>query len=97
LHDPSNPNSIAHNKVRAILEDSKGIFWIGTAGDGLQTLDRKTGIFTHYYYDSTHPQNLSRGPLYTTTAVNYDHITFIHEDNRGKIRALMNMTLKRKK
>ena len=83
LHDSSNPNSIAHDKVRAILEDSKGNFWIGTAGDGLQTLDRKTGVFTHYYYDSTHPQSLSRGPLFSGN--NFDHITFIHEDSRGKI------------
>ena len=83
LHDPANPNSIANNKVRAILEDSKGNFWIGTAGDGLQTLDRKTGVFTHYYYDSTHPQNLSRGPL--DRAAGFDHITFIHEDGKGKI------------
>ena len=83
LHDPDNPNSISNNKVRALLEDSKGNFWVGTAGDGLQTLNRRTGIFTHYYYDSTHPQNLSRGPLYR--GVNFDIITFIKEDVKGKV------------
>src|SRR5579862_587499 len=83
MHDPTRPGSISNNKVRAILEDSKGNFWIGTSGDGLQSLDRKTGVFTHYLYDSTHPQNLSRGPLYR--AINFDHITFIHEDNSGGI------------
>jgi signal transduction histidine kinase/ligand-binding sensor domain-containing protein len=83
LHNPANPNSIANNKVRAILEDSKGNFWVGTSGDGLQTLDRSTGVFTHYYYDSTHPQNLSRGPLFRER--NFDHITFINEDSKGKI------------
>ena len=48
LHDPVNTNSIANNKVRALLEDSKGNFWVGTSGDGLQTLDRRTGVFSHY-------------------------------------------------
>jgi ligand-binding sensor domain-containing protein len=83
VHDPGDPGSISNNKVRAILEDSKGNFWVGTAGDGLQTLNRNTGIFAHYYYDSTHPENLSRGPL--LKAINYDHITFINEDIKGHI------------
>ncbi len=83
LHDPNDPSSIANNKVRALLEDSKGNFWVGTGGDGLQTLNRQTGKFTHYYYDSTHPENLSRGPLFKS--ITYDHITFIKEDVRGNI------------
>src|SRR4030095_2685593 len=62
-HDPSNPASIANNKVRAIFEDNKGNFWVGTAGDGLQTMDRNNGLVTHYYYDPKHPEKLSRPPL----------------------------------
>ena len=87
LHNPNDPASISNNKVRAILEDSKGNFWIGTAGDGLQTLNRQTGVFTHYYYDSTHPEKLSRGPLANISALTgiNDHITFIHEDTKGNI------------
>ena len=83
LHDPNDSSSIASNKVRALLEDSKGNFWVGTAGDGLQTLNSQTGKFTHYYYDSTHPEKLSRGPLYNGLA--YDQVTFIKEDTKGKI------------
>ena len=45
LHDPKNPHSIINNKVRAIFEDSKGNFWVGTGGDGLQTMDREKGTF----------------------------------------------------
>src|SRR6185312_275674 len=84
-HDPKNPNSIADNRVRAIFEDSKGNFWVGTAGDGLQTLDRTTGIFTHYYYDAHHPERLSRPALEKTLGYVDDNITFITEDNAGRI------------
>ncbi|HUZ60381.1 MAG TPA: two-component regulator propeller domain-containing protein [Hanamia sp.] len=85
LHDPKNPNSIADNRVRAIFEDSKGNFWVGTAGDGLQTLNRATGVFTHYYYDPAHPEKLSRPALEKTLSYVDDHITFITEDNAGRI------------
>ncbi|HEY5369546.1 MAG TPA: two-component regulator propeller domain-containing protein, partial [Hanamia sp.] len=85
LHDPNNPNSIADNRVRAIFEDSKGNFWVGTAGDGLQTLNRATGVFTHYYYDPAHPEKLSRPALEKTLNYADDHITFITEDNAGRI------------
>jgi ligand-binding sensor domain-containing protein len=87
LHNPNDPNSIANNKVRAILEDSKGNFWVGTAGDGLHTLDRSKGIFTHYYYDSTHPKKLSRPAIYKGSGINntVDFITLINEDAKGFI------------
>jgi len=85
LHDPKNPRSIADNRVRAIFEDSKEIFWVGTAGDGLQTLDKSTGVFTHYYYDPRHPEKLSRPPLEKTLGYVDDHITFITEDDAGRI------------
>ncbi len=84
-HDTKNPGSISDNRVRAIFEDSKGNFWVGTAGDGLQTLDRATGIFTHYYYDPAHPEKLSRPALEKTLVYADDHITFITEDNAGRI------------
>ncbi len=63
LHDPTNANSLVSNKVRAIFEDSKGNFWVGTDKDGLHTLDRKTGKFTRYSYDPKHPEKLSRPPV----------------------------------
>jgi signal transduction histidine kinase/ligand-binding sensor domain-containing protein len=81
-HDPSNPNSLASNKVRALFEDSKGNFWVGTSGNGLHIMDRDRGTFTHYYYDSLHPENLSRPPLLKNQD---DHITFIREDVKGGI------------
>ena len=40
MHDEKDPHSLIDNRVRAIFEDSHGNFWVGTAGDGLHTMDR---------------------------------------------------------
>ncbi|MEP7253207.1 MAG: two-component regulator propeller domain-containing protein, partial [Ginsengibacter sp.] len=86
LHDPISPNSIANNKVRAIFEDSRGKFWVGTAGGGLHTLDRVSGKFTHYYYNPSHPENLSCRPVYNGgDSSDLAIITFVHEDTTGLI------------
>lgn len=82
-NDPANPHSLINNKVRAIFEDSKGNFWVGTAGDGLHTLNRSTGEFERHLYDSKHPDKLSRPAL--KKAPFFDHITFITEDTTGAI------------
>lgn len=83
LHDPQNPKSIASNKVRAIFEDSKGNFWVGTAGDGLHTMDRLTGLFTRHKYDPSNPAGLSRPPF--NKRLMYEHITSITEDVTGAL------------
>ncbi|HEX7847212.1 MAG TPA: two-component regulator propeller domain-containing protein, partial [Chitinophagaceae bacterium] len=67
----------------AIFEDSKGNFWVGTAGDGLHTMNRATGKFQRYLYDPHHPEKLSR-PAFKKAPF-YDHITFITEDISGAI------------
>ncbi|WP_445381556.1 two-component regulator propeller domain-containing protein [Robiginitalea sp. IMCC43444] len=78
------PNSLVDNRVTAILEDSKGNFWVGTAEDGLHIMDRQTGDFTRYPYDPRNPEKLSRPPL---KELHYgaDHIRFIVEDIKGFI------------
>ena len=63
LHDEKDPHSLIDNRVRAIFEDSYGNFWIGTAGDGLHTMDRENGTFERHTYDPAHPEKLSRPPL----------------------------------
>lgn len=83
LNDPKDPHSLINNKVRAIFEDSKGNFWVGTAGDGLHTMDRATGKFERHLYDPKHPEKLSR-PAFKK-APYFDHITFITEDVTGAI------------
>ncbi len=82
LHDPQNPYSIVNNKVRAIFEDSRGVFWVGTSGDGLHTLDRENGSFIRHRYNPSKPEVLSRPPVKPKA---YDHITFIKEDSAGSI------------
>jgi signal transduction histidine kinase/ligand-binding sensor domain-containing protein len=82
-HDPKNPHSLISNKVRAIFEDSRRNFWIGTAGDGLHIMDRETGLFTRYPYDPAHPEKLSR-PALKNGGLG-DPITFIREDAEGAI------------
>ena len=82
-HDEANPSSLVNNKVRALFEDSKGNFWVGTAGDGLHIMNRATGSFERFRYDPNDPTKLSRPAL--KPAPFYDHITFITEDVMGGI------------
>ncbi len=86
-HDPKDPHSLINNKVRAMFEDSRGVFWVGTSGDGLHTMDRKTGQFERHTYDPSNPDKLSRPPLKTSDDYAYknDQITYIIEDVMGSI------------
>jgi ligand-binding sensor domain-containing protein len=83
LHDPTNTHSLINNKVQAICEDSRGTFWVGTAGDGLHIMDKAAGTFKRQEYDAADPEKLSRPPL--KNGFGTDHITFIAEDALGKI------------
>jgi signal transduction histidine kinase/ligand-binding sensor domain-containing protein len=85
MNDPKNTHSLIDNRVRVIFEDSRGTFWVGTAGDGLHTMDRETGIFERHLYDPAHPEKLSRPPLKKDFNFADDHITFINEDVTGAI------------
>lgn len=85
-HDPNDVHSLINNKVRAIFEDSRGVFWVGTSGDGLHTLDRKTGLFERHRFDPAQPNKISRPPLKKDAfAFDNDQITFVTEDPRGTI------------
>jgi ligand-binding sensor domain-containing protein/signal transduction histidine kinase len=83
MHDPNDSNTLIDNKVRAIMEDSRGNFWVGTKGDGLHTMDRKTGKVTRHTFDSQNPEKLSRAPIISNNSV--EGVTFIHEDVTGFI------------
>jgi signal transduction histidine kinase/ligand-binding sensor domain-containing protein/DNA-binding response OmpR family regulator len=60
MSDAADAYSLTDNRVQSIFEDSRGTFWIGTAGDGLHSMDRDNGKFTHYPYNPEHPERLSR-------------------------------------
>jgi signal transduction histidine kinase/ligand-binding sensor domain-containing protein len=85
LHNENDPHSLIDNRVRAIYEDSRGVFWVGTAGDGLHTMDRTKGTFERHLYDPSRPEKLSRPPVKATFAWVADHITFIFEDHKSRI------------
>ena len=82
LPDEEDSTGLSGYKITAILEDSKGNFWIGTEGDGLHTLDRKTGRFTRHAFDPNHPEKLSRPAL---ASKDYAFISFLLEDITGQI------------
>ncbi len=84
MHIPNDSNSLVNNHVRAIFEDSRGIFWVGTEGDGLHTMDRVNGTFERHLYDPKDPQKLSRPQIREDVGMS-DHITFITEDTTGAI------------
>ena len=83
MHNAGNPHSLSNDKIKAMFEDSRGVFWVGTQGDGLHIMDRKTGTFERLTYDPAHPEKLSRPPVKKEN--DFDHITFITEDIAGKI------------
>ncbi len=84
-HNDKDAGSLIDNRVRAIYEDSRGVFWVGTSGDGLHIMDRKNGIFQRCLYDPHNPQKLSRPAIMNSYNYANDHITFINEDIQGCI------------
>ncbi len=81
-HNPADPNTISNNNVTTIFEDSRANLWVGTFGDGLHTFNRAAGTFTHYPYDSLHPEKLSSPP---PSATPFNGIVFIKEDSKGNL------------
>lgn len=47
-HDPNDLNSISHNGVSGIYEDSRGILWVATMNGELNAFNQKSGKFTGY-------------------------------------------------
>ena len=84
-HSEKDESSLIDNRVRAIFEDSRGVFWIGTAGDGLHIMNREKGAFQRCLYDPKNPQKLSRPSVNPHSLYAPDHITFINEDIQGCI------------
>ena len=81
VHDPNDESSLIDSQVRALYEDSRGTFWVGTWGDGLHTMDRARGTFTRYPYDPERRGQLSRPHLRDESG--NDGVSFVHEDASG--------------
>ncbi|PSR51995.1 hypothetical protein AHMF7605_29255 [Adhaeribacter arboris] len=63
-HQPENPNSLASNWVRNILQDTQGTIWIATSA-GLDQFQEQSGRFIHYKPESATPLTLPETDLYT--------------------------------
>lgn len=50
-------NTLLSSEIMSIVEDRDGLLWIGTLHGGLSTLDRNTGLYTHYPELSTSTNN----------------------------------------
>ena len=75
-HDAKNKNSLSHEAVVPILEDSQGIIWIGIFQGGLNRYDHKTKQFKHYLHDPNNPGSIQ-------STVNY--VSGIYEDRSGNL------------
>ncbi len=73
-HDPSDPGSLPHDRVTAVLGDRTGTRWVGTGANnepsmgGLAALDPTTGRFTRYRQGLSHA-----------------HVTTLLEDRAGTL------------
>ena len=85
LHKDSDPHTLTDNRIRAIFEDSRGDFWVGSCGDGLHKMNRENGSFDRLGYNPAYPNRLSRPPFRSQLQNVTDHITFITEDIRGRL------------
>ena len=71
-HNPSNPNSLAQDRVEHIVEDRDGAVWFATHG-GIDRYDSRSGAFQHFRHDPADPSSLAddrtRGLLVDTNGV----------------------------
>ncbi|HOW44794.1 MAG TPA: two-component regulator propeller domain-containing protein [Candidatus Aminicenantes bacterium] len=70
-HRPNDQWSIVDSAVRVIAEDHLGTLWAGTWDKGVERLDRRTGLWSHYRHRASDPQTLSG-----------DKIAAIYEDSQ---------------
>ncbi len=66
-HVVGEPNSLADNWVRTILEDRAGNLWVGTNAGGLNRLDRASGRVTAFRYDAGDAGTISHDSVYAIT------------------------------
>ena len=60
-HDPADPNSLLHNRIRAIYRDKQHHLWLSSWDflGGLNRFDETTGGFRHFQNDATNPASIA--------------------------------------
>jgi len=59
FHNPSDPYSLSHNRIKSIYEDREGSLWVGTMGGGLNKFIREKEHFIHFKANPQNPYSLS--------------------------------------
>jgi len=77
FHNSQDPHSINLGGVSAILEDTRGRFWVGTWGGGLHEMNRKTGSFTRLPW--------TQGVFDNPNSQGDINVSSIAEDSKGNI------------
>lgn len=62
--DPSNPNRLSSNHIRAITSDKEGNLWIGTEDGGINKLSRSSNTFERFMPDDSSAYSLSSLSIY---------------------------------
>ena len=62
--DPVDLNSLSSNRVKDVIQDEQGVFWITTRNGGLNAYDAMSGKFTHYRHDANDSTTLSTDDLF---------------------------------
>jgi signal transduction histidine kinase/ligand-binding sensor domain-containing protein/DNA-binding response OmpR family regulator len=73
-HQPSDTTSLSNNSISDILEDSYGVFWVGTSGGGINILKENRQSFRHL----RHQEGVA-------TSLASDLIQCIYEDSDSTI------------
>ena len=64
-HDPTDPHSLAGNRVVSLAADLRGGMWAGTENAGLDYFDAVTGRFLHHRFDPNTPTSISSNSVWT--------------------------------
>ena len=76
---PGDPTSLANNDIQAILEDHAGVVWVGTHGDGVCALNRKTKKFRCYPYIINDNTKISHNVL------DHNVVASLYDDKAGTL------------
>ena len=61
-------------RVRKIMQDGEGVFWLGTLGEGLYSINPATGLVTTYQHDAADDRSLPS-----------NNVIDVLEDRRGRL------------
>ncbi len=82
-NEKSNPRSISNDNVFSIVEDSPGIFWVGTHSGAVDRFNLKEGVFTQFVYDDRFVlSQTNRKPLF----IDRNNNLWIGTDGNGLVK-----------